>query len=141
MILSNRKVKSHLEGTPNKIFNAIFQEYQERQVLRTPKIMKFANLIAHVQAWDGLWMKLMALWVAPFQSDKKLGKDLEDIIKGGVGCISCQSENAKRRTSRGCEEQPARETSTTKMWNLVKRQRYRWRDLGVVNRLKCTLLC
>ena len=26
----------------------------------------------------------MALWVVPFQSDKKLGRDLRDIIKSGV---------------------------------------------------------
>ena len=29
-------------------------------------------------------MKLTALWVVPFQSDEKLGQDLEDTIKGGV---------------------------------------------------------
>ncbi len=80
-----REVKSHPEGKPNKeTLNVIFQEYQERQIPRTQKIMEFANLITRVQAWDGFWMKLMALWVVPFQSDKKLGRDLGNIIKGGV---------------------------------------------------------
>lgn len=83
--LPNREVKSHPDGKPSKeTFDAIFQEYQEGQIPRMQKITNVANLIACVQAWDSLWMKLMALWVVPVQSDRKLGQDPGDIIKGGV---------------------------------------------------------
>ena len=83
--LLNREIQAHPNAKPSKeTLDALFQEYQEKQIPRTRKIMKFANLITRVQAWDGFWMKLMALWVVPFQSEKKLGKDLADIIKGGV---------------------------------------------------------
>ena len=74
-----------LKANQTKSLDAYFQEFQERWILHSQKIMKFANLITRVQTWDSLWMKLMALWVVPFQSDEKLGQDLEDIIKGGVG--------------------------------------------------------
>ena len=83
--LPNREVKSHPDGKPSKeTFDAIFQEYQEGQIPRMQKITNVANLITCVQAWDSLWMKLMALWVVPVQSDRKLGQDPGDIIKGGV---------------------------------------------------------
>ena len=100
--LPNREVKSHPDGKPSKeTFDVIFQEYQERQIPRTQKVTEFANLITRVQAWDGLWMKLMALWVVPVQSGKKLGQDPGDIINGGIGWISCQFESIKRRMSCG----------------------------------------
>ena len=83
--LPNREVKSHPDGKPSKeTFDAIFQEYQEGQIPRMQNITNVANLITCVQAWDSLWMKLMALWVVPVQSDRKLGQDPGDIIKGGV---------------------------------------------------------
>ena len=122
--LLNREVTSHPEGKPNKeTLDAIFQEYQERQIPRTQKIMKFANLITRVQAWDGFWMKLMALWVVPYQSDKKLGQDLGDIIKGGVKLDFVPIREYKEKNVLwDDEEQPKEETSGDKMWNLVKQQ-------------------
>ena len=81
----HRVIKSHPKGKPSKAtLDAVFQEYQERQIPRTRKIMAFANLITRVQAWDGFWMKLMAQWVIPYQPEKKLGQDLAEIIKEGV---------------------------------------------------------
>ena len=86
-----REVKSHPEGKPNEeTLDAIFQEYEERQIPRTQKIMNFTNVITRVQAWDGFWMKLM-----------KLGRDLGDIIRVGSSWISCQFESLKRSMSCG----------------------------------------
>lgn len=122
--LLNREVKSHPEGKPNKeTLDAIFQEYQERQIPRTQKIMKFANLITRVQAWDGFWMKLMALWVVPFQSDKKLGQDLGDIIRGGVKLDFVPIREYKEKNILwDDEERPEEEASGKKTWDLVKQQ-------------------
>ena len=82
--LLNREIQAHPDVKPSKdTLGALFNEYQEQQIPRTRKIMKFANSITRMQAWDGVWMKLMALWVVPFQSEKRLGEDLAGIIKGG----------------------------------------------------------
>ena len=122
--LLNREVKSHPEGKPNKeTLEALFQEYQERQIPRTQKIMKFANLITRVQAWDGFWMKLMALWIVPFQSDKKLGQDLGDIIKGGVKLDFVPIREYKEKNILWDDEKrPEQEFSRNKMWDLAKAQ-------------------
>ena len=122
--LLNREVKSHPESKPDKeTLEAIFQEYQERQVPRKQKIMKFTNLITRVQAWDGFWMKLMALWVVPFQSDKKLGQHLEDIIKGGVKLDFVPIREYKEKNILWDDEkQPGKESFGDKMWNLTKLQ-------------------
>ena len=115
--LLNREVKSHPEGKPSKeTLDAIFQEYQERQIPRTQKIKKSANLITRVQAWDGFWMKFMALWVVPFQSDKRLGRDLGDIIKGGVQLDFVPIQESKEKNVLwDDEEHPEEEISGDKM--------------------------
>ncbi len=83
--------------------------------------MKFANLITRVQAWDGFWMKLMALWVVPFQSEKKLGQDLADIIKGGVKLDFVPiGEYRKKKILWDDEAQPEMVTSGERLWSLVK---------------------
>lgn len=70
--LLHREIQAHPEAKPSKdALDMLFREYQKKQIPRTRKIMKFANSITRVQAWDGFWMKLMALWVVPFQSEKK----------------------------------------------------------------------
>lgn len=82
--------------------------------------MKFANLITRVQAWDGFWMKLMALWVVPFQSEKKLGQDLADIIKGGVKLDFVPIGKYKDKNVLWDDEaQPERVTSGERLWSLV----------------------
>lgn len=83
--------------------------------------MKFANLITRVQAWDGFWMKLMALWVVPFQSEKKLGQDLADIIKGGVKLDFVPiGEYKKKNVLWDDEAQPEKVASAERVWSLVK---------------------
>lgn len=115
--LPNREVKSHPDGKPSKeTFDVIFQEYQERQIPRTQKITKFANLITRAQARDGLWMKLMALWVVPVQSDKKLAQDPGDIIKGGVKLDFVPIREYKEKNVLWDDkQQPREETSRDKI--------------------------
>lgn len=120
--LLNREIRAHPEANPSKdTLEALFQEYQEKQIPRTRKIMKFANLITRVQAWDGFWMKLMALWVVPFQSEKKLGQDLADIIKGGVKLDFVPiGEYRKKKILWDDEAQPEMVTPGDRFWSLVK---------------------
>ena len=114
--LPNREVKSRPDGKPSKETDVIFQEYQERQIPRTQKITKFANLITRVQAWDGLWMKLMALWVVPVQSDQKLGQDPGDIIKGGFKFDFVPVREYKEKNVMWDDkQQPREETSRDKI--------------------------
>lgn len=83
--------------------------------------MKFANLITRVQAWDGFWMKMMALWVVPFQSEKKLGHDLADIIKGGVKLDFVPiGEYKEKKILWDDEAQPEKIISGERIWSLVK---------------------
>lgn len=119
--LLNREIKARPETKPSKdTLDALFQEYQEKQIPRTRKIMKFANLITRVQAWDGFWMKLMALWVVPFQSEKKLGQDLADIIKGGVKLDFVPIGKYKdKKVLWDDEAQPKKVTSGERLWSLV----------------------
>ena len=72
--LLNREVKSHPEGKPSKeTLDAIFQVYQERQVPRTQKIKKFANLITRVQAWNGFWNEIHGPLGRPFPERQEIG--------------------------------------------------------------------
>lgn len=120
--LLNREIQAHPEAKPSKdTLNSLFQEYQEKQIPRTRKIMKFANLITRVQAWDGFWMKLMALWVVPFQSEKKLGQDLADIIKGGVKLDFVPiGEYKEKKVLWDDEASPEKTRSAERVWSLVK---------------------
>lgn len=120
--LLNREMQARPEVKPSKDrLDALFQEYQEKQIPRTRKIMKFANLITRVQAWDGFWMKMMALWVVPFQSEKKLGHDLADIIKGGVKLDFVPiGEYKEKKILWDDEAQPEKITSGERVWSLVK---------------------
>lgn len=123
--LINKAVKSHSEGKPSKaVLSAIFQEYQEQRIPRTRKIMKFANMITRVQAWDGIWMKFRALWVLPYQSEQKLAQDLADIIKGGVKLDFVPIEEYRNRKTRWDDEEKLK---VVKFWgegpqSLVKGQ-------------------
>lgn len=121
--LLNREIQAHPEAKPSKdTLNALFQEYQEKQIPRTRKIMKFANLITRVQAWDGFWMKLMALWIVPFQSEKKLGQDLADIIKGGVKLDFVPiGEYKEKNVLWDDEASPEKKvTSAERVWSVAK---------------------
>lgn len=120
--LLNREMQARPEVKPSKDrLDALFQEYQEKQIPRTRKIMKFANLITRVQAWDGFWMKMMALWVVPFQSEKKLGHDLADIIKGGVKLDFVPiGEYKEKKILWDDEAQPEKIISGERIWSLVK---------------------
>ena len=70
-----------------------------------------------------LLVKFMALWVVPFQSDKKLGRDLGDIIKGGVKLDFVPIREYKEKDVLwDGEEHSEEEISGDKMWNLVKQQ-------------------
>lgn len=120
--LLNREMQARPEVKPSKDrLDALCQEYQEKQIPRTRKIMKFANLITRVQAWDGFWMKMMALWVVPFQSEKKLGHDLAEIIKGGVKLDFVPiGEYKEKKILWDDEAQPEKITSGERVWSLVK---------------------
>ena len=119
--LLNREIQAHPDGKPPKdTLDALFQEYQEKRIPRTRKIMKFANSITRLQAWDGLWMKLIALWVVPFQSEKSLGQDLGDIIKGGVKLDFVPMKAYKEKNIMWDDEtQPQKPISREKMWSQV----------------------
>ena len=119
--LLNREIQAHPEAKPSKDrLNALFQEYQEKQIPRTRKIMKFANVITRVQAWDGFWMKLMALWVLPFQSEEKLGQDLADIIKGGAKLDFVPiGEYKEKNVLWDDEASPKKVTPAESVWSLV----------------------
>ena len=120
--LLNREIQAHPEAKPSKdALDMLFQEYQRKQIPRTRKIMKFANSITRVQAWDGFWMKLMALWVVPFQSEKKLGLDLADIIKGGVKLdFVPMGEYKEKNVLWDDEAQPEKVAPAERIWSLSK---------------------
>lgn len=119
--LLNREIQARPKAKPSKdTLGALFQEYQETQIPRTRKIMKFANSITRVQAWDGFWMKLMALWVVPFQSEKKLGQDLAEIIKGGVKLDFVPiGEYKEKNVLWDDEAQPEKVKFSERIWILV----------------------
>lgn len=80
--LLNRAVKAHSGRRPSKAaLDIIFREYQQRCVMRMHKIMGFSSVITRVQAWDGLRMKTVALYVLPYQRDRKMSNDIGEIIK------------------------------------------------------------
>ena len=120
--LLNREIQAHPEAKPSKdALDMLFREYQGKQIPRTRKIMKFANSITRVQAWDGFWMKLMALWVVPFQSEKKLGLDLADIIKGGVKLdFVPMGEYKEKKVLWDDEAQPKKIEAAERIWSLSK---------------------
>ena len=61
-------------------------------------------------------MKLMALWVVPDQSDKKLGQDPGDIIKGGVQLDFVPIREYKEKNVLWDDkQQPREETSRDKI--------------------------
>ena len=82
--------------------------------------MKFANTITRVQAWDGFWMKFMALWVVPYQSEESLGLDLADIIKDGVKLDFVPiGEYKPKKVLWNDEVKSKNATSGEQMWSLM----------------------
>ncbi|KAI9690115.1 MAG: hypothetical protein M1822_009076 [Bathelium mastoideum] len=122
MNLLNRELRAHHGTKPSKDgLSVVFQEFQEKQRPRALKIMKFANSITRVQAWDGFLMKMMALRVMPFRSDESLGRDLSDIIKGAAKLDFVPiSKYNERKVLWDNEEQLQRPTRTEMASSLVK---------------------
>ena len=79
----NRVLKTHPSVKPSRAqLNAIFHAYQEERIPRMRKIMDFSRVITRVQAWDGTLMKCIALYVLPWQNERKLGEQIGELIKG-----------------------------------------------------------
>lgn len=120
----NRVLKTHPSVKPTRAqLNTIFHTYQEERIPRMHKIMNFSRLITRVQAWDGILMKSVALYVLPWQNERKLGEQIGELIKGAPKFdFIPMSQYNKRRIRWDDEVRPAAKSKRENNTSLLRVQ-------------------
>ena len=110
----HRLKTSHPNRRPSRAtLSAAFQKYQQSRIARMQEIMEFSSLITNVSAWNGVWNKLLALYVFPNSNKATMADKIAEILRKAPKLDFVPLREHKQGSVQWADEVPQNTTTKT----------------------------